>query len=71
MIIYLMDLIIININNDYDQNMDLNNINSIKYYSYQKAQFFLDDIEQNSDKVINDIKSTINNFEKNELYRKN
>ena len=39
-IIYLMDFIIININNDYEQNMNLNNVNSIKYYSYQKAQFF-------------------------------
>ena len=71
MIIYLMDSIIININNDYEQNMDLNNINSIKYYSYQKAQFFMNDTEQNSDKVINDIKKLINNFEKYELYSKN
>ena len=71
MVIYMMDLLIENINNDYENEMDLNYNKSIKYYSYFKAQKFIENTEEKSDKVISDIKGNINNFEKYESYSNN
>ena len=60
-----------NINNDYEMEMNLSNSKSIKFYSYQKAEEFLNNIQEKSDEVINDIKSRINDIETYELYSKN
>jgi hypothetical protein len=71
MILYITEFIMININDDYEKEMDLNYDKSIKYYSYKKAQDFISNTQEKSDRVINDIKSRINNFEKYELYSTN
>ena len=70
-ILSIMDFLMTNINEDYEREMNLNNENSIKYYSYLKAQQFLKNTKDKSNEVINDIKSRINNIQKYELYSKN
>jgi len=70
-ILIIMDILMNNVNNDYEMEMNLSNSNSIKYYSYQKAEEFLNNTQEKSDKVINDIKSRINDIETYELYSKN
>jgi hypothetical protein len=70
-ILIIMDILMNNINNDYEMEMNLNNNNSIKYYSYQKAEEFLNNTQKKSDKVIKDIKSRINDIEIYELYSRN
>ena len=70
-ILIIMDILMNNINNDYEMEMNLNNNNSIKYYSYQKAEEFLNNTQEKSDKVTKDIKSRINDIEIYELFSKN
>ena len=70
-ILIIMDILMNNINNDYEMEMNLNNKKSIKFYSYQKAEEFLKNTQEKSDKVIEDIKSRINDIEKYELYSNN
>ena len=70
-ILTIIDIIMLNINNDYENEMNLSNSESIKYYSFQKAEEFLNNTQEKSDKVIKDIKSRINDTETYELYSKN
>ena len=70
-ILTIIDIIMFNINNDYENEMNLSNSESIKYYSFQKAEEFLNNTQEKSDKVIKDIKSRINDSETYELYSKN
>ena len=70
-IITIMDLLIKNINNDYEKEMNINDNKSIKYISNNKALNFLDNIEKTSEKVINKIKAGIDNINIYESYSKN
>ena len=67
----IMDILMNNVNNDYEMEMNLSESNSIKSYSYQKAEEFLNNTQEKSDKVIKDIKSKINDIELYELYSEN
>ena len=66
-----MDTIILNINNDYENEMNLSNEQGIKYYSNRKAIEFLKNLENQSNKAIENIKSRINNFILYESYTEN
>ena len=70
-IITIMDLLIDNINDDYNNEMKYENNKSIKYYSYEKSSHFLSNIEDKSNEVINKIKSKINHMNLYELYSEN
>ena len=70
-IITIMDLLIVNINDDYNNEMKYENNKSIKYYSYEKSSHFLSNIEDKSNEVINKIKSKINHMNLYELYSEN
>ena len=64
-------MIIININNDYELQMNIDNKNGIKNYSLQKQNEFVANTEEVSNKLIGKIKSKINNIELYELYSEN
>ena len=51
--------------------MSLNNINGIKNYSYLKENEFIENTQNKSDILINNIKSTIKNIELYDLYAEN
>ena len=70
-IITIMDMLIDNINEDYNNEMSLNNNKSIKFYSYFKSSQLLSKIENRSNEVIYNIKSKINNINLYELYAEN
>ena len=67
----IIDLLNSNINDDYEKEMNLLNNESIKFISIEKAFKFLTDIENESDHLIKNIKSKINNFNNYELYSEN
>ena len=64
---YLMN----NIEKDYKEEMDESNINSIKIYSNQKLNEYLEDLEQKSKNIIEDIKQKIAFMNLYELYSDN
>ena len=70
-ILTIMDLLIKNINDDYEKEMNIEDNKSIKYISNNKALNFLDNIEKKSEKVINKIKAGIDNINIYESYSKN
>ena len=70
-ILTIIDLLISDINNDFQNEMNLGSNNSIKFISNQKAESFLYNTEDKSNKVIDDIKKRINNIELFELYSNN
>ena len=67
----ILEMIIININNDYELQMNIDNKNGIKNYSLQKQNEFVANTEEVSNKLIGKIKSKINNIELYELYSEN
>ena len=67
----IMDLLMTNINKDYEDKMSIENKNSIKNYSYEKANKFLYNIEKESDITIKNVKKKIKNIELYELYGNN
>ena len=66
----ILDLLIDNINNDYDYELSLNN-NSLKKYSFSKAQEFLNTIDIKSIDITNKIKDKINYHQLYEIYTSN
>jgi len=66
-----MEILIENINNDYEKEMNIENDKSIKYISNEKAMKFLSKIEISSNEVIEKIKARINNIHIYESYSKN
>ena len=70
-IMAILDMIIININKDYESQMSLQNENGIKKYSLKKEEEFLINTEEKSDILIGKIKSKINYIELYELYSEN
>ena len=70
-ILTIIDMMICEINNDYQKEINLANNDGIKYYSYQKAEQFLMNINKKSYKVINDITDSIDNYHLFELYSNN
>ena len=70
-ILTIIDLLISDIEDDFQNEMNLRNNNSIKFISNQKAESFLYNTEDKSNKVIEDIKKRINNIELFELYSNN
>ena len=70
-ILEIIDIIINDINQDYQKEMNNNNNQSIYSYSNQKTLEYLNLIENKSNKVINTIKKGINNIELYELYSEN
>jgi len=70
-ILTIIDILIYDINKDYQDEMNTENNNSIKYLSNQKALQFLDYTEEKANKIITDIKNGINNIETYELYIEN
>ena len=70
-ILEVIDILILDINKEYQEEMNIENNNSIKFYSNEKALTFLNNTEEKSNKVINDIKSRINNIHIYELYSNN
>ena len=67
----IMDLLIININKNYEDKMSIDNKNSTKNYSYEKVKKFVDNIETESDITIKNVKKKIKNIELYELYGNN
>ena len=66
-ILTIMDFLINNINSDYENEMSINNKDSIKYISENKAMNLLNNIEEKSNEIINEIKlkiSFMNLYEK-------
>ena len=66
-----MDILINNIYSDYDNEMSMNNKNSIKYYSESKALYFLKEIEDKSNDIIRNIKKKIMFIDLYENYSSN
>ena len=71
MVQYILDKLMININEDYDEEMSLSNSNSIKTTSEEKAKEHLNQITQNSDEVIVKIKKKLDNIDLFDLYTEN
>ena len=67
----IMNLLMTNINKNYEDKMSIENKNSIKNYSYEKANKFLYNIETESDITIKNVKKKIKNIELYELYGNN
>ena len=67
----IMDLLMININKNYEDKMSIDNKNSTKNYSYEKVKKFVDNIETESDITIKNVKKKIKNIELYELYGNN
>ena len=70
-ILSIMELLISNINDDYDKEMNLSNEQGIKYHSNKIAIEFLMKLEDQSNEVIENIKSRINNFYIYQSYSEN
>ena len=70
-ILSIMELLISNINDDYNNEMNLSNEQGIKYHSNKIAFEFLMNIEDQSNRVIENIKSRINNFYIYQSYSEN
>ena len=70
-ILTIIDILIYDINKDYQDEMNIEDNSSIKYLSNQKAFQFLDYTEEKSNKIITDIKNGINNIETYQLYVEN
>ena len=70
-IITIMEIINKNINDDYENEMNIENNESIKYISNKKAEEFLSNVENRSDETIKKIKANINNFNIYESYSDN
>ena len=60
-----------NIDNDYKEEMDEKNINSIRIYSEEKLKEYLNELEEKSMKIIEDIKNKIAFINLYELYTGN
>jgi hypothetical protein len=60
-ILTIMDIFINNINTDYNKEMSTTNKKSVKYYSENKVTQFVNEIENQSNEIINQIKLKINN----------
>ena len=67
----IMDLLMTNINKDYEDKMNIDNKNSIKNYSYEKVNKFVNNTETKSDITIENVKKKIKNIELYELYSNN
>ena len=70
-ILTIIELLIQNINNDFDKEMNINDNTSIKYISNEKALEFLSNIEKNSNDVINKIKARIDHINIYESFSEN
>ena len=70
-ILTIMDFLINNINSDYENEMSINNKDSIKYISENKAMNFLNNIEEKSNEIINEIKLKISFMNLYEKYAEN
>ena len=70
-ILTIMDVLINNIYYDYDNEMSMNNKNSIKYFSESKALYFLNEIEDKSNDIIRNIKQKIMFMDLYENYSSN
>ena len=71
MVQYILDKLMTNINEDYDEEMSLNNSNSIKTISEETAKEHLNNISQKSDEVIIKIKKKIDYIDLFDLYAEN
>ena len=70
-ILIIMEILNKNINDDSEYEMNINNKNSIKYISNERALKFLSNVENKSENVVNKIKAGINNINIYEAYSKN
>ena len=70
-VLIIMDLLVKNINEDYEKEMNIDYSKSIKFISNEKAVKFLSNIEKKSENVINKIKKRINNINIYGAYSKN
>jgi len=67
----IMELLMININKNYEDKMNIDNGNSAKNYSYEKVKKFVGNLETESDITIKNVKKKIKNIELYELYGNN
>ena len=67
----ILELLISNINIDYNNQISINNNKSIKFYSELKSKIFLNETEFNSNEVIGNIKSKINYINIYDIYSDN
>ena len=67
----IMELLMININKNYEDKMNIDNGNSAKNYSYEKVKKFVGNMETESDITIKNVKKKIKNIELYELYGNN
>ena len=67
----IIDLLLDNINADYELEFSENKENSIKYQNIQRINDYLFNIDKDSSQLINDIKGKINFINKYELYVSN
>ena len=67
----IVDNLLNNIELDYKRKVDVSNLNSIKYYSEAKLKKYLEQLEERSTDIINDIKSKIAFMNLYELYADN
>ena len=70
-ILPIMELLNNNINDDFEKELNIDNNESIKYISNDKALKFLNNVNSQSTYVINKIKSRINNINIYESYSQN
>jgi len=70
-ILTIMDIFINNIHTDYEKEMSITNKKSVKYYSENKVTQFVNEIENQSNEIINQIKLKIEFMEKYEKYSTN
>ena len=70
-IFIIMELLTSNINNDFENEMNVENNKSIKYISNERALEFLNNIENKSEETIDKIKSYIDNIDIFESYSEN
>ena len=71
MVQYILDKLMTNINEDFDEEMSLNNSNSIKTISEETAKEHLNNISQKSDEVIIKIKEKLDYIDLFDLYAEN
>ena len=70
-ILTIMDIFINNIYLDYGKEMSITNPKSVKYYSENKALQFINEVENESNEIIKQIKLKIDFMEKYEKYSNN
>jgi len=71
MVQYILDKLMTNINEDYDEEMSLSNSNSIKTTSEEKTKEYLNQVTHNSDAVIVKIKEKLVNIDLFDSYTEN